>query len=91
MNFSDPNIIIDELRMEISRFSVGNSNNLSLFLGNARKALNQRSSDGKTFLISDKSDRRKLQYNFKRADDVLCQVDASSTDCWVPMLDELKK
>ena len=43
MNFSDPNIIIDELRMEISRFSVGNSNNLSLFLGNARKALNKNS------------------------------------------------
>ena len=38
MNFSDPNIIIDELRMEISRVSVGNSNNLSLFLRNARKA-----------------------------------------------------
>ena len=37
MNFTDPNIIIDKLRMEISRFSVGNSNNLSLFLGNARR------------------------------------------------------
>jgi len=88
MNFSYPNFIIDELKMKINRVSEqGNSNNLSLFLGNnARKqALNRKSSDGKTFLISYLQLQCRLAVTSIEKGSSLADidlVDASSTD-WV--------
>ena len=68
LNDSDVQSLIDGLKLQIKCFNDGVTNTLSETMEEAEMALNKRSSDGKTFMISANSAiRSKLKYQFDKA------------------------
>ena len=63
-----PQGILNELITQINRFKEGSTNSLTETIEEAKKALDKRSSDGKTFLVpSNNPLRRKLNYQLNEA------------------------
>ena len=59
--------LTNEVKRQIKNFNDGCAHELSETIEQVKMALNDRSSDGKSFVISDKSIRRKLKYHYEKA------------------------
>ena len=76
--------VLNELITQIKRFKEGSTNSLSETIEEAKKALDKRSSDGKSFVISD-TFRHKLKYHCEKAVAAILRSSSASQRELVPV------
>ena len=80
--------LTNEVKRQIKNFNDGCAHELSETIEQVKLALNDRSSDGKSFVISDKSIRQKLKYHYEKAVAAILRSSSASQRELVPLNQE---